>query len=168
VSADIYWIEGLPGVRLAILGRPRAGDWLADEIADWKAAGVTDVVSLLQSHESHELGLTREAEIAERRGLSFVEFPIPDRGVPESVEAAHALWARLETKIRSGRAVGIHCRASIGRAGLVAVGVLMRLGFGEGDAWQRASAARGRPLPDTDEQRLWVATAFRRLLTHRT
>jgi len=160
MSADIYWIPGIPGGRLAILGRPRAGDWLADEIADWKAAGVTDVVSLLQSHEIRELGLTREAEIVQQLGLSFEEFPIPDRGVPESVDAVHALWTRIETEIRNGRAVGVHCRASIGRAGLVVAGVLMGLGAAESEAWQRASAARGRPLPDTDEQRLWVANAF--------
>jgi hypothetical protein len=38
-----------PGGRIAILGCPRAGDWLCYEIADWKAVGVTDVISLLQS-----------------------------------------------------------------------------------------------------------------------
>lgn len=162
MSADIYWIPDVPSGGLAILGRPRAGDWLTDEIADWKARGVTDVVSLLQSHEVRELGLTHEAEIAQQLGLSFEDFPIPDRGVPESVESAHALWARIETRIRNGGAVGVHCRASIGRAGLVVTGVLMRLGSAESEAWHRASAARGRPLPDTEEQRLWVASAFRR------
>jgi hypothetical protein len=73
MSADIYWIPDVPSGRLAILGRPRAGDWLSDEIADWNAAGVTDVVSLPQSHEARELGLTQEADIAEQLGLSFEE-----------------------------------------------------------------------------------------------
>lgn len=152
----------MPGGRLAILGRPRAGDWLRDEIADWKAAGVTDVISLLQSHEVRELGLALEGEIARHLGLCFEEFPIPDRGVPASVQATHSLWARVEAKILDGGAVGVHCRASIGRAGLVVAGVLIRLGSTEMEAWQRASAARGRPVPDTDEQRLWLASAFQR------
>ncbi|HEY2402141.1 MAG TPA: hypothetical protein VGI23_17435, partial [Steroidobacteraceae bacterium] len=117
MSADIYWIPDVPGGRLAILGRPRAGDWLADEIADWKTAGVTDVVSLLQGHEVRELGLTHEGDLVQQMGMSFEAFPIPDRGVPETVEATHALWARIETTVRNGGAVGIHCRASIGRAG---------------------------------------------------
>ena len=160
MRADIYWIADIPSGRLAILGRPRSGDWLSDEIADWKAAGLTDIVSLLEDHEIRELDLAREAELAERAGLSFERFPIPDRGVPGSSEAAHVLWARLEARIRSGHSVGIHCRASIGRAGLVAVGVLLRLGVPEGVAWQRASKARGRPVPDTDEQRSWVVNAF--------
>ena len=162
MSADIYWIADVPGGRLAILGRPRSGDWLADEIADWKAAGLTDVVSLLEDHEIRELELIREAVITEQVGLSFERFAIPDRGVPVSSVAAHALWDRLGTKILGGRSVGIHCRASIGRAGLIAVGVLLRLGVPESMAWQRASTARGRPVPDTDEQRLWVSNAFRR------
>ena len=144
---------------LAILGRPRAGDWLSDQIAGWQAAGITDVISLLQNPEVRDLGLEREREIAEL-GISFEQFPIPDRGVPESVRTTLALWARIETRIRSGGAVGIHCRASIGRAGLVAAGALIRLGFSETDAWQRASSARGTSVPDTDEQRLWVARAF--------
>lgn len=162
MRADIYWIADVPSGRLAILGRPRSGDWLSDEIADWKAAGLTDVVSLLEDREIRELDLAREAELAERAGLSFEQFSIPDRGVPASSEAAHTLWGRLETKIRRGHSVGIHCRASIGRAGLVAVGVLLRLGIPESEAWQRASKARGRAVPDTDEQRLWVVNAFLR------
>lgn len=162
MSADIYWIRDVPHGRLAILGRPRADDWLPDEIADWKAAGLTDVVSLLQHHEVRELGLTHEADIARQLGLSFEEFPIPDRVVPQSIEAALALWARIETQIRKGGAVGVHCRASVGRAGLMTAGVLMCLGSAENEAWRRASAARGRPLPDTNEQRLWVAAALRR------
>lgn len=63
---------------------------------------MTDVISLLQSHEVRELELTREVEIASDVGLSFEEFPIPDRGVPESVEATHALWARIEAKSATG------------------------------------------------------------------
>ena len=161
MSADIYWIADVPCGRLAILGRPRAGEWLQDEITDWAANGVTDVVSLLEDHEVRELELTREAELVRHAGLDFEKFPISDRGVPASLELAHDLWCRLEAKLRCGRGVGIHCRASIGRAGLVAVGTLLRLGVGEDLAWQRASMARGRQVPDTDEQRLWLAHAFR-------
>jgi protein-tyrosine phosphatase len=161
MSADIYWIADVPCGRLAILGRPRAGEWLHDEITDWAANGLTDVVSLLEDHEIRELELTREAELVRQAGLDFERFPILDRGVPTSLELAHDLWHRLEAKLRCGCSVGIHCRASIGRAGLVAVGTLLRLGVGEDVAWQRASVARGRQVPDTDEQRLWVARAFR-------
>jgi protein-tyrosine phosphatase len=162
MSADIYWIADVPCGRLAILGRPRAGEWLHDEVTDWAANELTDIVSLLEDHEVRELELTREAELVHDVGLDFEQFPISDRGVPTSLEAAHDLWRRLEAKLRTGRSVGIHCRASIGRAGLIAVGTLLRLGVADEVAWQRASLARGRQVPDTDEQRLWVSKAFRR------
>jgi hypothetical protein len=119
MSAEIYWIEDVTDGRLAIVGRPRAGDWLSDEIMDWKSAGLTDVVSLLEEHEIRDLDLTREAEIAERVGLTFEKFSIPDRGVPASFESAHTLWNRLAAKISAGRSVGIHCRAGIWRSGLM-------------------------------------------------
>jgi protein-tyrosine phosphatase len=162
MSADIYWITGVPCGRLAILGRPRAGDWLADEITDWATNGLTDVVSLLEDHEVRDLELTREAELVRHAGLDFERFPIADRGVPTSLEKTHDLWRRLEVKLRNERSVGIHCRASIGRAGMVAVGTLLRFDVAEDVAWQYASMARGRQVPDTDEQRLWIAKAFRR------
>jgi hypothetical protein len=87
------------GRRLAIVGRPRSGDWLADEITDWKSAGLTDVVSLLEDHEIRDLELAEDAEIADRVGLTFERFPIPDRGVPTSFEAVHTLWNRVAAKI---------------------------------------------------------------------
>jgi protein-tyrosine phosphatase len=161
VTADIYWIDGISCGRLAIVGRPRAGDWLADEIADWKASGLTDIVSLLEAFEVRETGLTQEALWAAKAGLGFESFPIPDRGVPASVPAAHALCVSLAYKVRNGQAVGIHCRASIGRAGLMAAGVLAHLGISLEEAWRRTSAARGRPVPDTEEQRQWLARVFR-------
>lgn len=164
MSADIYWINDLGAGRLAVLGRPRAGDWLVDEIADWKAAGLTDVVSLLEDHEIRELDLLREAAEVENVGLMFERFAIPDRGVPASLETARALWSRLAAKITDGRSVGIHCRAGIGRSGLIAAGVLVYLGVAESQAWQRVSTARGVPVPDTEAQREWLRQAFRNRL----
>jgi protein-tyrosine phosphatase len=151
--------------RLAIVGRPRSGDWLSDEIMAWKSAGLTDVVSPLEDHEIRDLDLAREAELAEGVGLTFERFSIPDRGVPTSFEAAHILWTKLAAKVSVGRSVGIHCLAGIGRSGLIAAGVMLRLRASESTAWQRASKARGRPVPDTEKQRLWLSTAYRRTPT---
>ena len=55
MNVDMYWINDLALGRLAIVRRPRSGDWLADEISAWKATGLTDVVSLLEDHEIREL-----------------------------------------------------------------------------------------------------------------
>jgi protein-tyrosine phosphatase len=162
MSAEIYWITGLQPGRLAILGRPRSGDWLADEIADWQAAGLTDVISLLEDGEIRDLELAREAELVQRAGLAFYRFPIPDRGVPASAATAQTLWSQLATRIQEGRSIGIHCRAGIGRSGLTATGVLLQLGLPESEAWLRVSKARGLSVPDTDEQRRWLSDAVGR------
>jgi protein-tyrosine phosphatase len=163
MSAEIYWVGDVPVGRLAIVGRPRSGDWLVDEITDWKSAGLTDIVSLLEDWEVRELELHKEHEIAEQLGLSFTKFPIRDRGLPASSEAAHELWNALASKIRAGRSVGVHCRAGIGRSGLVAAGVLIRLGVPEMKAWEQISQARGRSVPDTEEQRSWLGRQFGRV-----
>jgi protein-tyrosine phosphatase len=157
MSADIYWLEQVPTGRLAILGRPRAHDWLAGEIDDWSAAGITDVVSLLEEHEVLELGLQQEAALVEQAGMRFARFSIPDRGVPASPALALGLWEELAATLCGGGTVGVHCRASIGRAGLIVAGTLLRLGVPEDLAWQRTSRARGRTVPDTDEQRAWLS-----------
>jgi protein-tyrosine phosphatase len=156
MRADIYWIDDLPRGRLAIVGRPRAGDWLADEISGWTAIGLSDVVLLLENDEVRALGLEQEAAITMKAGLSFERFPIPDRGVPVSADAAVQLFDNIASKIANGRSVGVHCRAGIGRSGLVTASVLLRLGISESDAWQRVSTARGLRVPDTDEQRAWL------------
>lgn len=50
--------------------------------------------------------------------------------------------------------VHIHCRAGIGRAGLVTACLLYHLG--RTAVWETLERARGVPVPDTDEQKEWV------------
>ncbi len=50
----------------------------------------------------------------------------------------------------------IHCRAGIGRSGMLAACVLVKAGLDPEAALQRVSEARGCPVPDTEEQRAWV------------
>jgi hypothetical protein len=57
----LFWTEPGGVGRMAIMARPRAGDWLESEVDEWKAAGIDVVVSLLERDEVVELGLQREA-----------------------------------------------------------------------------------------------------------
>lgn len=154
--SDIYWIDaGLAG-RLAIMARPRAGDWLEDEIDNWRKAGIDCVVSLLEPVEVRELGLTEEASLCRGRDMAFTTFPIPDRQVPSSTNETRILVEALHDLIASGKAVAIHCRAGIGRSGMISACVLGRLGFDVSHAFTLISRARGVEVPDTEEQRRWV------------
>ena len=62
--ATPYWITN----QLAIVPRPRGGDWLEDEMDALREAGIDVVVSMLQENEASELGLQSEGEAARRSG----------------------------------------------------------------------------------------------------
>jgi hypothetical protein len=149
----IYWIDAPKAGRLAIMPRPRAGDWLEDEIAGWKEAGIDTVVSLLEREEIAELGLGPEAELCGAKSMEFVSFPIPDRGVPASPRDARVVIGLLCTSLTAGKAVAVHCRAGIGRSALVAACVLTRSGYDASDALTMIADSRGVSVPDTDGQR---------------
>jgi protein-tyrosine phosphatase len=156
LQPDVYWLRELEGVRLALMPRPRSGEWLADEIAGWNRSGVQTVVSLLDSHEVKALGLADEQSLCHGVNLQFVSFPIPDRGVPSnSVEFAKLVTA-LEHRLRSGESVAVHCRAGIGRSGLLGACVLGAFGVDPDSAFGMLSRARGVTVPDTDAQVAWV------------
>ena len=158
----IFWIEcGGPG-RLAILSRP-AAERLSEEIAAWRAAGVTIVASLLEPEEQRALGLRDEAELCRAQGIEFTSFPIPDGGVPASLADGVALTRRLAQVIAAGGTVGVHCRASIGRSGMIAAAVLIAQSRSEDEALEAVGVGRGLRVPETPEQRAWVSSAVREL-----
>jgi protein tyrosine/serine phosphatase len=154
---SIYWLALPDGQRLAIMPRPRAGDWLADEVAGWKAEGVDIVVSLLEPQEIAELDLRQLPMSCQAAGIEFVSFPIPDRGVPESMREADRLVRHLSGALAGGRSVAVHCRAGIGRSALIAACVLARNGYDVDAAFDTIATARGVGVPDTEAQRGWVA-----------
>jgi protein-tyrosine phosphatase len=158
VRAEVYPIADVPAGRLALMPRPRAGDWLEDEVASWRRSRLDVVVSLLEDAEVAELGLQREAELCRQAGLRFLRLPVPDRGLPPSDAAVAELVGVLVTELRVGRGVGIHCRLGIGRSAVLAVCVLAALGVPVESAWASVQRARGLSVPDTPEQRAWVAS----------
>lgn len=95
MKADLSWIPGPWRGRLAIASRPRGGDWLDDEAGAWRQADIDVVVSLLENVEAAQLDLLHERQAAEDHAINFISFPIPDRGVPASMQEAVALIARI-------------------------------------------------------------------------
>lgn len=161
MKPNIYWIPGPWAGKLAILGRPRGGDWLTDEVEGWRDAGVEIVVSLLSENEEIELRLTDERGLVDSRGLRFISFPINDYDVPSSEDALRQLVNDLEHLLNQGKNVGIHCRAGIGRSSLVIACLLVNRGEHAEVSFQRISTARGVAVPDTIAQRKWVGNFAR-------
>ena len=84
MRSELYWIDGPWKGRLAILPRPRGGDWLEDEVREWQIVGVNTMVTLLTNDEVADLDLAEEARLCRASGIDLVSFPIVDRSVPAS------------------------------------------------------------------------------------
>jgi Dual specificity phosphatase, catalytic domain len=98
------------------------------------------VVSLLETAQARELELVEQALSCQRNCITFRQFAIPDRSVPE----------------RRDKSLLIHCRAGIGRTGLVTCCLLQSLGMKAEQAWALLSKARGVMIPDTEQQRKYA------------
>lgn len=163
MRAEVYWVAGPWRGRLGIVPRPRGGDWLADEVRAWRAAGLDVVTSLLTPAEVSELGLQEEEALSREEGIEFHAFPIPDYSVPRSRRDLTALANSLETDLAAGKSVAVHCRQGIGRSSLLAASLLVAAGEQPDEAFRHVEEARGRPVPDTAEQREWVAQMVPRI-----
>ena len=153
---EFHWVTGHWPGKLALAARPRGGDWLPDELENWKQSGIQSVLSLLTSTEEQELGLSNEAKDARRIGLEFRSYPIEDRGVPRIEAELGKVLDVVDGTLRAGRNVLVHCRQGIGRTGLVAACLLVKNGMSPGAAVEAVSAARGLAVPETVEQREWI------------
>ncbi|MGA2355040.1 MAG: dual specificity protein phosphatase family protein [Terriglobales bacterium] len=156
MSTRLYWVEGPWLGKLALTARPRGGDWLDDEMAAWRGAGIDTVLSLLTPEEEQELDLKCEARDVKARGMKFASLPIPDREVPNSESEVSAMLDRLDADLSAGKNVVVHCRQGIGRTGLVAACLLVAKGLSPEVAVKTLSAARGIAIPETVEQRRWI------------
>ena len=152
---DPFWIKK-EGVRLAITPRPRGYEWLVDDIRLLKRAGVDVLVSALTRAEAQDMGLLEESQCCQKYGLEFLSFPIEDSSVPDSFCEFDGLVNSIMEHLRNGRAVGVHCRAGIGRSAMIVASALIRAGLSADSAFRVIQEARGCPVPNTPGQRQWV------------
>lgn len=156
MNAEIYWIQAAGPGRLAVMPRPRGGDWLEDEIRSLKSVGVQILVSMLTTDEEEVLELSAEGGLARAHGLEFISHPIPDRNIPDSPKMTWTLARSLAERFAEGKKIAVHCRMGIGRSPLLLACILVARGIAAEDAWTAIGAARGCVVPDTDEQRDWL------------
>ncbi|XVV03850.1 hypothetical protein ACQPW3_42235 [Actinosynnema sp. CA-248983] len=121
------------------------------EVAEWTAAGVDIVVCALTAPEIAELNL----EDAPDAARDHRHLPIPDFGTPTNLDRD---LHRLATDLNAGRHILIHCWGGIGRSSLLAAALLVLDGASPAAAWQAIAEARGRDVPETDEQHAWLDT----------
>lgn len=139
-----------------MVGRPRGGVWLADDMARLRRGGVDTLISALPPGEAATAHLADEGIAAGAAGIDFVHFPIPNLLTPP-LEEAVPVFAGLAARVRAGGFVGAHCFASQGRGPLIVASTMVLLGVDPDEAWREIAAARRLDVPDTHLQRNWVA-----------
>jgi protein-tyrosine phosphatase len=152
-----FWIDTASPLQLAIASRPQGGDWLQKDVRSLKDEGIDILVSLLSFTETRELDLDEEKAVCSSVGISFVNFPIPDRQTPPSRLGFLTFAQLLHKRASEGLRIGVHCRACIGRSSVLLATVMRLEGFTAREAFDRISDARGLRVPDTAEQARWVA-----------
>ncbi|MEW6284351.1 MAG: hypothetical protein AB1758_37395 [Candidatus Eremiobacterota bacterium] len=129
---------------LAILARPRGPEGIHR---------VQVLVSMLTDQET--TGPGRGSPLVQHDGRQVRSLSHPDRGLP-APDLARELAELLAEEIRAGNAVGVHCRAGVGRSAVLAAQVLVQLGSSPEEALQQIGRARGCSVPDTEEQLRYV------------
>ena len=156
MPSSIYKVTHLGEGFLAIMAKPVAGEWIDEEFSSIARFGIKRLVCLLQAPEIRELGLATAADLCASKKMEYLHFPIKDRGIPHSLSKTLLLIEDLYNNILQGANTVIHCRAGIGRTGLLSAAVLVRHGYTPVEAFHLLSKARGVQVPDTREQYDWV------------
>ncbi len=162
MPVEIYLVASdLPG-SLFIMPCPDT-DFLNQSIADYQAQGVDTIVSMLAVDEAAQLGLAGEEYECSQAGIEFMSSPITDYGLPD-IDVFDALVRQIAVLLQQGQKVAVHCRAGIGRSGMVTAATLVALGFDCDAAIKQVSRARGIPVPDTVEQGKFIAEFAQRVI----
>lgn len=125
--AGFRWIENN---RLAGSGLPGLLGTLDEDLAMLRREGFGLVVTL-----TREPGISIE-------GIEQLHFPIDDMGIP-TPRACEDVCRRIVARMEAGDAVLVHCRAGLGRTGLVAACVLVTAGDSASAALRKVRGVHG-------------------------
>jgi len=150
---NTYWV--LPGSLLA--GEYPYGSAPADTMLRLQrllAAGIDTFIDLTHAGERPDYHPLLPPQV------DYWRSPIHDSSVPDETEHMRAIQARLQSALAVGRRVYLHCRAGIGRTGMVVGCYLVEQGL-DGEAalqqlnslWQQSERSLSWPqVPQTAEQ----------------
>jgi ADP-ribosyl-[dinitrogen reductase] hydrolase len=150
---NTYWV--LPGSLLA--GEYPYGNALEDtqaRLTGLLRAGIDTFIDLTHSGERPDYHTLLPPRV------EYWRSPIYDSGVPSEAAHMRAIQARLRSALAVGRRVYLHCRAGIGRTGLVVGCYLVEQGLDGDEAlarlnslWQQSARSLSWPqVPQTAEQ----------------
>lgn len=130
VAGCQVFMSMLPGVNKAKTNPTKV---VADLERIKQLTGIDTIVCLVNRYEMRANGVDYDTYLAvcKRLQIEVVAFEIIEMGAPTQPPPAfdQALVARIIERLKAGRKIAVHCRAGVGRAGLVASCLLMSLGI---------------------------------------
>ena len=90
---------------------------------------------------------------ARRQGLESLWFPIVDGAAPSAPGEAAPVVEQVVSRLGAGQVVVVHCLGGLGRSGLLAACVLVRLGVDVAEAMARVRAARPGAIQTAVQER---------------
>ena len=161
----MYKIGSIGDGFLAIMARPSLEQGDAASMKNIARLGIKLVVSLLEVGEARQLELDGEREFVKAEAMDFLSYPIPDMGLPASVEDFARMSKLIFQQTYSGINTLVHCHAGIGRSGLLAAGILLHCQMDPGQAFAHVSKMRGIRVPETPEQTAWLISNYEAILS---
>lgn len=154
MTTELYKICDLKNGSLSVMPKPDSQQMLRD-IQNYQSQGITKVISLLLPTEIEKLAMQLEPSVCEQNNIMFVNFSIKDMSVPK-LDDLKAFNEILKQDLENGEHLAIHCHGGRGRAGIVAITLMVEHGIDVQQAIEMASKARGDRMPVNELQTEFV------------
>lgn len=121
--------------------------WMRDlgiDIRSLRNWGASTVITLIEHHEFDILHVPHLGQAIQAAGMEWIHLPIRDVSIPD--DNFSKLWANvslnLQRRLAQGERIVFHCRAGLGRTGLVAALLLLDHGWAALSAIREVRRAR--------------------------
>jgi hypothetical protein len=168
----------LPNSYWVIPGRLLAGEYpIGSDYTDARAR----LARFREAGINHFIDLTEQGELPAYRHLlpvytKYQNSPIADTCVPADASQVSQLLSDMRAAVKANRCIYVHCRAGIGRTGLI-VGCYLADAAGNGKSvlkelnqlWQQSERASSWPsIPQTAEQAEYIRRWPKLTASHQT
>ena len=134
---------------------------LADSVATLKAAGASNIISLMFDKELAENNAASLADVCESQQVNWFQLPIADdKGPDHHFEKA---WQQSRSQfvdvINRGDAIAVHCKGGSGRTGLVIGLILLAAGWPADEVVSAVQEIRPKALKNVTQRNYFDSMA---------